>query len=365
MLRAIVQTLKILTIAAAAILVVAGGVRVFAYAVDRSTAEDVGEPVTITIAKDETADQVADRLADAGLIRSKFLFTTQMRLSGGGLVAGEHRLRKGMTVEQIIDRITGAEVAAADEGDDGDEGEAAQFDITIPEGWRTEQIAEEAEKAGLEGGYDAFMAATQTVNLEGYEFLADRPEGASLEGYLFPDTYTFVSDNPEYNLQLMLKNFDSKFTPDMREQAAEMGLTIHQVLILASLVEKEAKIAEERPIIADIYIKRWLEAEDGWNLEADPTVQYVIGQRGNWWPSPLTDEQLHIDNPYNTYQNSGLPPGPICNPGVASIQAVLNRAETPYYFFFAPPDGDGKHLFAETKEAHDANVAPYVEDTDG
>jgi UPF0755 protein len=153
----------------------------------------------------------------------------------------------------------------------------------------------------------------------------------------------------------MLTNFGNKYTPDMRERTTEMGLDINQVLTVASLVEREAQLPEERPIIADIYLSRW---EQGWNLEADPTVQYVVGKVGDWWPTKLTDEELHIQNPYNTYQNSGLPPGPIANPGFASIQAVLFPDDTPYMFFVAKCD-TGEHAFAVTADEQAANVEQY------
>ena len=359
MVRVIVQVLKILTISVTAILVATAGLRVFDYAVDRSLPDDVGEPVEIRIGEDETEQEVADKLAEAGLIRSKLLFTGQVKLTGRAPEPGEYRLTKGMSVQQIIDRITGAEVAQATGGEPESEAEgssAETFKATIVEGWRIEQVAEEFAKGGMEGGYEAFMDAVQDVDRNRYEFLAELPSDASLEGYLFPDTYDFVVDDPAYNIQLMLDNFDAQFTPDMRDRARQMNLDIRTVLTIASLVEREAKLPAERPVIADIYLKRYAE---NWELEADPTVQYVVGTREDWWPSPLTDEQLHVDNPYNTYMNPGLPPGPICNPGIGSIQAVLFPEETPYYFFVATGDESGSHYFAATQEEHQANVEKY------
>ena len=363
MVRVFVQLLKILTIGVTAILVATGGLRAFDYAVDRSLPEDVGEPVEIAIADDESEDDVADKLAEAGLIRSKMLFSYQVKLTGRGLKAGEYRLTKGMSVPQIIDRVTGVEEAAQGNEGDGESAavsaEAETFQVTIPEGWRTEQVAEEFAKGGMEGGYEAFLEVTRDVDRSNYDFLADLPAGASLEGYLFPDTYDFVADDAAYNVEQMLLNFDAQFTPDMRQRAEQMNLSIHEVLTLASLVEREAQIDEERPIIADVYISRWEQAADGWKLEADPTVQYAIGKReGDWWPKPLSEEDLHFDSPYNTYVNAGLPPGPICNPGLESIQAVLFPAETDFMFFVAKGD-TGEHAFAATQEEHQANVDQY------
>ena len=363
MVRAIVQLLKILTIGVTAILVATGGLRAFDYAVDRSLPEDVGQPVEVAIGEDESEDDVADRLAEAGLIRSKTLFAYQVKLTGRELKPGEYRLTKGVSVPQIIDRVTGVEeVAQANEGNGQSAAVGAQaetFQVTIPEGWRTEQVAEAFAAGGMENGYEAFLEATRDVDRGRYDFLADLPPDASLDGYLFPDTYDFVADDPAYNVQLMLDNFDAQFTPDMRQRAQQMNLSIHQVLTLASLVEREAQLPAERPVIADVYISRWEQAADGWRLEADPTVQYAIGKRGgDWWPKPLSEEDLHVDSPYNTYVNAGLPPGPICNPGLASIQAVLFPADTPFMFFVAKGE-TGEHAFAATKEEHDANVAQY------
>ncbi len=359
MVRTIVQSLKILTIAVTALLVATGGLRFFDLAVDRSTPPDVGARVQIKVGQDDDANAVAKKLADAGLIRSKLLFTGQMTLTQSAPKEGSYTLRKGMTVPQIIDQISGkapAEAAQAADQPAGSNGTGQTVKVTIPEGWRTEQIAEEAAKTGLKGGAAAFMKATRSVDRSKYEFLADLPQDSSLEGYLFPDTYDFVADDPAYDVELMLDNFDAKFTPDMRDRAKQMNLTIPEVLSLAALIEREAKLDEERPIIADVYLNR---LQDGWKMEADPTVQYAVGKPGDWWPTKLTDAQLHTDNPYNTYQHDGLPPGPICNPGLASIQAVLFPGGTQNFFFVATGDESGSHAFAQTKEEQDANVEKY------
>ena len=353
MLRATIQALKIVTIATMAIVTVLGGQRFFDYAIDRSAAADAGRRVRFEVSNEPSIDEVAARLKRAGLIRSPDLFKAQLRFTNSTLLPGNYTLRKGMTLFDIADTITGKTVAA-------EESESVEFDITIPEGYRIEQIAEEAEAQGLEGGYDALLAATETINLDTYEFLEDRPEGVGLEGYLFPNTYTFLSDEPEYNLRLMLDQFDAQFTPEMRDRAAEMGLTIHEVVTLASLIEREAAVDAERPIIADIYIKR---LEEGWNLEADPTMQYALGEPGEWWPelggSDL--DGLDPENPYNSYKNLGLPPAPIANPGIASLQAVLYPEETPYYFFVGKADGSGEHAFGATKAEQDQNLCKYLD----
>ena len=356
MLRVVVQTLKIAAIAAAAVLVAVGGLRLLNYAEERTTAADAGRPVPFGVSEEDTGESLAARLEDEGLIRSELVFEAQYRLASGELVAGEYTLRKGMTVEQIIATITGdaesAEVAAAEPG---------VFKITVPEGWRTEQIAEEAEKLGLEGGYDAFMNATRAIDRGAYDFLADVPADVPLEGYLFPNTYDFTTTGVEDNVRLMLDQFGAQVTPEMRAKAQQMGLTLHQVVTLASLVEREAKLDRERAAIAAVYLNR---LESGMKLDADPTVQYAVGKRGDWWTAELQGDLRLIDSPYNTYRDgSGLPPGPICNPSIDSIVAVLNpdqeATEQYYLFFVATGDAEGSHVFASTFEEHQVNVQQY------
>ncbi len=365
MIRVIVQLLKILTISVTAVLVATGGFQVFDYAVDRTRSDDVGERVEVAIPEDPNVDDVADTLADEGLIRSKFLFANAVRFSGRSLEPGEYTLTKGMTVQTIVDRVTGVQEVAqvALEGGNGAvDADTETFQATIVEGWRLEQIAEYyAAESGDEGGYDAFMSALGEVDRSRHEFLADLPANASLEGYLFPNTYDFVVGDPLYNVYQMLDGFDAAFTPEMRERARAMNLTVPQVVTLASLVEREAVIPDERPIIAEIYIKRWELANEGWELEADPTVQYAIGKRdGEWWPELRGEEDLqNAVSPYNTYLNTGLPPGPICNPSAASLQGVLFPKENSYMFFVAKGDGSGEHFFAETAEEQAANVEVY------
>jgi UPF0755 protein len=230
--------------------------------------------------------------------------------------------------------------------------------VTVPEGWRLEQMAEALGGKGL-FDREEFLAACHRASFD-YTFLADRPIGATLEGYLFPDTY-FVSPktNAESFLGRMLQTFDERFTAIMREKAAARGMNIHQVITLASIVEREARLPEERPLIAGIYLNRW---NLGMTLDADPTVQYALANESaspatyGYWKE-LSPEDLAVDSPYNTYRYIGLPPGPICSPGLDSIQAVLNSELTDYLYFVAQEDGS--HAFAATLEEHIENVEKY------
>ena len=352
-LRIFTQSLKVVTIAALSVVVLATGVWAFSYATELARPSDAGEPVMVTVFENQTDVEIASELAAQGLIRSPLLFQGQFKLAGGALVPGTYTLHKGMSVPQIVDRITGA--APAEEVPAEAASTAPEsFDITIPEGGRMEQIAQEYERLGGEGGAQAFLDAVKNIDRSQFDFLADLPQEASLEGYLFPDTYRFDGRDPVQNVATMLTTFGNRYTPEMRQRTQQMGLTIHDVLTLASLVEKEAKIPEERPTIADIYLSRW---EQGWELEADPTVQYALGTPEEWWPE-LSGEDLFHDSPYNTYQNQGLPPGPIANPGFASIQAVLFPDDTPYMYFVAKCD-TGEHAFGVTTEDQEANVEQF------
>lgn len=347
MVQWVVQILKIVTVVVMSGLVLLGGTRAFDYYRDQATPDDLGRVYTITIRAAEDPDDVARKLQDAGLITTDVYFKTMLRVENKTLAPGTYRLTKGQSVSQIIDLITSENSEARTESN-------PTLTITVIEGWRTEQIADELERLGLNGGAEAFMEAVRNFPTDAYDFLADRPDSSSLEGYLFPDTYNFKADTPPEDIILsMLNNFESKVSPEMRQRASDMGLTLNQLLVFASLVEREAQVGDERPIIADIYLKRYAE---GWRLDADPTVQYAVGSSGDWWPE-LVEDDLFVDSPYNTYQFEGLPPGPIANPGYSSINSVLYPAETAYYFFVAKPDGSGMHLFAASNEAQNQNVA--------
>ena len=354
MIHALVHSLKIITIAATAILVAFGGRSFFDYYTAREADPRLGQPYTLEIDEEDDADSLAAELKDAGLIRSELVFVTEMRIASGTLQTGPYTLRRGMSVPEIIDVITIDVDADEEEGED--RAEVRLVETTTIEGWRMEQIAEVWADEGLQGGYDGFLAASGNVSTRPYDFLDDLPEGATLEGYLFPNTYTFASDaRPEDVIYLMLDTFGSQFTPAMRQRAEEMGLTIHQVVTLASIVEREAAVAEERPLIASVYLNR---LEEGMPLQADPTVVYAIGDEGEWWPELQPDQAPEVDSPYNTYVRDGLPPGPICNPGIASIKAVLYPEEDDYFLYFVAK-GDGTHAFTADYDEHLANIERY------
>lgn len=296
-------------------------------------------PVAFTIEPGETAGQIAARLEQLGLVSDANLFRllVRYRAVGDKLEAGEFELRANMTMEEIITCLQ--------------RGRPGEMEVTIPEGWRIEQIAEMlAEQTEIDG--DELLALAREGKFDRH-FLSEHAADATLEGFLFPDTYRLPEDARASDLLWrMLDDFDRRFTSEMQQRASERGMTIYEVITLASIVEREAVIPEERPLIASVYLNRLAATDkEPWGyLQADPTVQYALGQPGQWW-EPLTPEEYRsVDSPYNTYLHPGLPPGPICSPGLSSIQAVLWPAETNYLFFQAK--GDGSHIFAETYEEH-------------
>jgi len=319
-------------------------------------------PVTFVVESGETATGVAAKLVEDGLVVSGEVFGRFMAYHGldVSLEAGTYHLRPNMTMHEIADALQ--------------HGGADAVTVTIPEGWRMEQVAWLVEEQGVMRG-DDFLAYARTAIYD-YPWLAGRPPGASLEGFLFPDTYELPTEaTPASLADLMLAVFDARVAPEIEGRlpgktifdlnlSDYRPLTLYDVLTLASIVEREAVLDEERPIIASVYFNRLDPAyveETALRLSSDPTIQYAKGldpDTGNWWNPMLPGEGQTIDSPYNTFRVQGLPPGPICSPGLASILAVLNPADTDYLYFHAI--GDGSHVFASTLEEHMSNQEQYA-----
>ena len=318
--------------------------------------------VTFVVEPGETAAGVAAKLEEQGLVVNGEVFGRFMAYHGldVSLEAGTYRLRPNMTMHEIAESLQ--------------HGGADAIMVTIPEGWRMEQVAWLVEEQGVMRG-DDFLAYAHTA-LYDYPWLVSRPPGASLEGFLFPDTYELPTDSVPANLiDLMLATFDARIAPEVEGRLGgktifdlDLGdyrpLTLFDVITLASIVEREAVLDEERPIIASVYYNRLDPAfveETALRLSSDPTIQYAKGfdpETGNWWNPMLPGEGQTLDSPYNTFKVQGLPPGPISSPGLASILAVLNPADTDYLYFHAI--GEGKHVFASTLEEHLRNQEQYA-----
>ncbi len=300
-------------------------------------------PVTFTVQLGETAVDIAARLKEAGLISDAELFRRYAQYHGldAGIEAGEFTLRQTMTIPEIARTLQ--------------EGRRPEQTVTIPEGLRLEQVAiVVAEQTSIPQDEFLTLATTGWRNAGlAFDFLRDLPPTTTLEGFLFPETYRLSEDADAGDLLTrMIETFDAQVTLDMRAAAADRGLDMYELVTLASIVEREAVVENERPLIAGVYHNR---LEAGWFLGADPTVQYGLDNPDNWWPV-LTLTDLESESPYNTYRNLGLPPGPICSPGLASIRATAHPADTEYFFFLADcTKEDGSHLFAVTQEEHNRN----------
>lgn len=305
------------------------------------------EPVQFVVSPGETADSIAANLVNNRLLNDPELFLNYARYYGldAQLEAGSFTLTGQTTIPELAATLTNAI--------------AQDIELRFLEGWRIEEMANYlavTTPAQIDAAVFLAIAQRQTpFDLTSYDFLATLPATATLEGFLFPDTYRVPADaDAVYLVEAMLQNFGSRLTPAMRQGYGVQGLTVHQAVTLASIVEREAVLAEERPIIASVFYNRLAQAMP---LQADPTVQYAIGTSERWWKSPLDVADLSYNSPYNTYQVSSLPPGPIANPSLSSLQAVAEPAETQFIFFVADCTGTpGSHLFSVTYEEHLVNV---------
>lgn len=351
--------LRILPFAAllTAAAVIVGGVLL----VGRVPASAIGKPVsgplaaaptaasqiTVEVHQGDTAETIATRLKKAGVIESPELFSELTALEGlqNGLAAGQYDFSPNTPVSEVIARLHA--------------GKSDVIKVTIPEGKRVEEVAAILQNAGVVQEQD-FLNAVKNGHYT-YDFLADNPPNAGLEGYLFPDTYNFPRHNTaEDVVNRMLKNFGDRLTPDLRAAFKQQGMSIHDGVTLASIVEREAEVSSERPTIASVFVNRIHEQIP---LGADPTIQFALAANPRsvaqfgWWKRELTLDDLKVKSPYNTYTQLGLPPGPIDNPGLASLKAAAHPADTKYLYFVAK--GDGSHAFAETFAEHQANIAKY------
>ncbi len=230
--------------------------------------------------------------------------------------------------------------------------------FNILAGWRMEEIADALPTSGLSFAPGSFLAFAQNPVLS-HPVLQYLPEGASLEGFFFPDQYRMDRDvTQEQFISTILDNFLVKITPTLLEGFKNQGLDLYQAVTLASIVQRESVAEDEMSTIASVFLNR---LSMGMRLETDPTIQYALGYQNtaqSWWKNPLGLEDLKFDSLYNTYIYPGLPPGPIASPGIQALTAVAQPEQTPYFFFRASCDGSGRHNFSQTFEEHKANACP-------
>ena len=277
--------------------------------------------------------QIAAQLKQRGLIRSQYAFEAGRLIKGGTLKAGEYRFDHPARMSEVYDRL--------------ERGDVYTIAVTIPEGSNLFDIADRIQSANL-GSRDNFLAAAHA----NVSLIADLdPAATSLEGYLFPDTYRFERHaSPIQIVAAMVKRF--------RQESAELGLKgdLHRVVTLASLVERETPIEAERPLVASVFENRLAK---NMPLATDPSVIYAALLEGRY-RGTIYASDLQADSPYNTYRRAGLPPGPICNPGAASLKAAIHPAHTAYlYFVAASANPSGKSRFSTTLEEHTRNVEQY------
>ncbi|MBQ3096365.1 MAG: endolytic transglycosylase MltG [Clostridia bacterium] len=294
---------------------------------------------TIVITEqNDTAAAVAGDLKTNGIINNPLFFRFYAFLTGDRkLSTGTFELSSSMGYEAILLKI-GKKNAPRE-----------TVDVTVPEGYTQKEIFALLEEKGVCSAADLHKSVVEDTF--SYSFLEGKtPSETWLEGYLFPDTYTFyVDDTPKRVIKKFLANFSNKMTTTLRQQAQSLGLTLEEVIIVASMVEEEARVDEDRKVIASVIYNR-LESADFAHLQIDATVLYALGEHKD----KLSDADLKTNSPYNTYVVEGLPKGPISNPGLNSIYAALYPATSQYYYYVARPDGS--HYFAKTSSQHQANI---------
>ncbi|MFN7999374.1 MAG: endolytic transglycosylase MltG [Bryobacteraceae bacterium] len=291
-----------------------------------------GQQTFLDFPKGTSTQQMASKLADAGVVRNTwaFLLARAIRRSAK-LQAGEYRFAKPASPLEVFDRIA--------------RGDIFYYELVVPEGKNMFDIGAAIEQLGLFPAKEFLKAARGPALIRDLD-----PQAPSLEGYLFPDTYRLSRHTtPEHLCRIMTDKFRAVWRGLQTEQSP------HRIVTLASLVEKEGKLAEEKPLIAAVFQRR---LAIGMKLDCDPTTIYAALLDGTY-RGVIHRSDLASSSPYNTYQHSGLPPGPIANPGVRSLQAALHPADATYLYFVARGDGSGGHRFSSSLDEQQAAVAQY------
>ncbi len=323
-------------------LLIGGGTAAYVYW-NLKPVEASEKQVRITIPSGASTPKIAGILKDNHLIRNEQIFTYYVRYKniGNRLQAGNYEFNKGMTIDSILNKMASGEVVQK---------EMVKF--TIPEGFKVNQIAAKLEKEGVID-QKSFIEEVQNGVFD-YDFLKNIPNSDirknRLEGFLFPKTYEIPKDelNAHTIIDRMLSQFNQEFTVAFRNSLQEQGVDFYDAIILASIVERESTVDHERAKIAGVLNNR---LEVDMLLQMDSTIQYIFDEQKDI----VTYDDLEIEDPYNTYKYVGLPPGPIANPGMASLQAVVNPEKHDFLYFVTKKDGSGEHLFAKNFTEHVKN----------
>lgn len=341
-------SVRTILLAAIGVLILAAGIAVAWFLTALRPAGTSAETVPVTIESGDGVNDIADHIDGLGLIRSKTAFALYVMLEGldGSLKAGTYDLSVSMSVEGIAATIVG--------GTDT----SRETTVTFLEGWTINEMGSALEEKDMMTA-EAFADAANVTDSrdiipgEPYAFLTSKPDDHGLEGYLFPDTYRlYVDATPASVVQKLLMNFDAKLTDELRDEIAASRHTIHEIVTMASVLESEVRTDTDKALVADIF---WRRIDAGIPMQSDATVNYVTGKD----LAQPTIADTETDNPYNTYQYQGLPPGPIGNPGLASIVAAIHPEPNDNWYYLSTPEGET--VYSGTFEEHKANKARYLQ----
>lgn len=316
----------------------------------------ISQPTDFTVTQGEGVKIIGAHLKQNNLINSQFIFETlvYLRQNETKFLAGKYSIKSSISLNQLVNLLTTNPLSQDKE-------------IKVLEGWSVQQIGQYLENNGYQQAEELFAVVgyptidyRQHLELpklvdftKQYQFLQDKPTWLGLEGYLFPDTYrVYYNFSVEDLARKMLDNFDKKLTFEMRQEISQQKKTIFEVINMASLIEKEANNIKDKKIVADVFYKRLLA---GMPLQSCATVNYLLGRP----KEQLTYQDIKIVSPYNTYLHTGLPSGPICNPGIDSIEAAIWPAKTDHWYFLSDP-ADTNLIFSKNKAEHDRNKLKYL-----
>ena len=328
------------------IVIAAGGAGAYAWNLMRPL-EASTEPIVFEIKSGTGTSKIAEQLQQEGLIRSGLAFKGYLKWKkqGSNFMAGTYSMNPGGSYEQIVNKLKNGEVVPE---------EMVKF--TIPEGYTVLQMADKLSEEGIVDR-DEFIKLANDPSAFDVDIITDIPVDEELryvlEGYLFPETYELKKDSSTHDvMQRMLEEFQTKVNsiPDLEKELQEKNLSLHELLTIASLVEREVVVDAERPLVAGVIYNR---IQQDMKLEIDATVQYLLDKP----KARLLFKDLKVESPYNTYLNKGLPPGPIASPSFPSIQAGLQPEASDYLFYVTKKDGSSEHLFAKTYKEHQQNIA--------
>jgi UPF0755 protein len=325
----------LISLASLALMTIIFSVSYFDYYLNKPASKEKKE-IEFVIKKGEGVREIAMELEGKELLKDDLPFLIYLKLSGhiADIKAGTYRLSSDNTPLEIVDILT--------------KGKVASRKITIPEGWNNQEIAEYLEKQGMVKKAEFLAAAKENYD---YAFLKDLPEDASVEGFLFPDTYQIpYHADSKYIINRMLENFDSKLTAETRAEIGASKYNVFHVVTLASIVEKEASKPQDRKTVAGIFLAR---LDEGQLLQSDVTLQYIYGLE----KKSFSNDETTVDSPYNTYKYDGLPIGPITNPGMDAINAVLHPEMTDFRYFLA---ADGVVYYSKTLDEHETKKLKYL-----